>query len=207
MDDAQTIYRQEIEERLDSVAFHYKERDTARRHLQIYTGRDLHGTTSKTSDAKQITQRMRSAEISALSELVHLVDNFEKYLGSLGVSCKSLSVITNSKPYKVAANFINTRKHGTYGRGKISAKTDIFTPIFHQTGTEAVEGDYLLDVKAYINFDGDLYMTDKVVDELIEMWRNFIRSHPGINLAAFEQKIREVADKQAGSAVYSARDA
>ncbi|MCX6030810.1 MAG: hypothetical protein NT169_16130 [Chloroflexi bacterium] len=196
------IYRQEVVDRLDRVAFYLEQREINRSQLESFCGIDSVPTCQKWQSLRNILDRLKSDEEAELAELVHLTDNVERYLGAMNQSRKQLAVVKEFKPYKVAANFVNTMKHGTSGAGQLSTRSDYSTLIMQQKSEVSQPSDTIIDAHNLINFDGVLYQAAELLEVLIRIWWMFLKYHTNLELGFFDKRIGEVLGQRQNLSVY-----
>jgi len=202
---AQEITSNEIGDRLNKIAFHFEERDKFRADLTQFSGSDCDPTASNHGELERAIVRIQSEELNILSELFHLHDNVTKYFQVHGLKTSELGVIDNFKPYRVAANYVNTQKHGTRGRNQTSAKLDYHALVYERATAVPSPADKLLDVRSLINFEGKLLESADVIECLIRIWEMFLRHHTEVDVAPFVSRIGAVLARRQGGSVYSAR--
>lgn len=200
MSEAQKVHQKEIEDRLDKIAFHFNERDLATTSLQQYSGEDYYLAGENSKQVKRIVDLIHRAEDSALSD-VHLMDNVQKYFRSGNLKQKQLIVLKEFVPYKVAAAYVNTMKHGTAGGGQVSAKADYWCFLFSRQSEKPQPSDPIVGDQAFINFDGRLFAADNIMEALIRIWEMFLRFHTTIDTQPFQNRIGEVLKRR--PAIYS----
>src|SRR5205085_7366389 len=116
-----TLVSKEIRERLARVALHFEERRRVAAKLSAYSAADRHASRTESlrnSELNRICLRLRAEENSALSELVHLVDNVATYLQIIGQPRAALDSIERFRVFRVAGALVNAHKHGVQGRNK-----------------------------------------------------------------------------------------
>lgn len=89
---AHEITQKEVEERLSKIAFYFEERNSVRKNLERFTEGDYKPASPQFEEMKRVLDRIESAELSLLSELVHLTDNVKKYFKAHGLNQKELAV-------------------------------------------------------------------------------------------------------------------
>lgn len=202
---AQKIVEKDISDRLNKIAFHFEERFNIRIQFEKFTAADYVFKTSKTEKVKRVLTRIQSEELSLLIELVHLLDNLKKYLKLYQLNMADLRLVEKSKQYIFAANFVNTHKHGSRGRNKPSAIIDYYCPIILQEGEKPKPSDRLLDIRAFINFEGDLFDSVILFEELVQIWMRFLFDHTSIDIKQFQSRINTVLIQTKTGSRYSAK--
>ena len=202
-DKKKTALEKDIVDRLETIAFHFEERDTLSKDLTQYTSADLNTTSARYSSLKRLLTRIETQEVDALYELVHLQDNAKKYLEAIGSRPTDIKAVDEFRSFRVAANYVNTHKHGIRGRNAKSAKHDYTYFFVNQKGNKNSEGDPLIGVSNAINYDGRLATSTDIILDLIIAWEMFIKYHTRIDIAAFNQRIDAVRARHHGEAMYS----
>jgi hypothetical protein len=187
---------QDIKQRFDKIIFHIEERDKICPQFSSYTSDDHKPDSSKRSDLEKLILKTTSEEISALYELVHLMDNIKKLFKLLGKSEKNISVIEKNKSYRMAANFVNTHKHGVRGRNQKSAYIAFYVEFFRASTNQYI------NAHPVINLDGNLKKAGELIRELIKVWLSFLKKYTDINLASFEVRYSAIIEKEANWPVY-----
>lgn len=78
---AQEIVIGEVSARLNSIAFHYEERDRIRAELPNFSVQDH---SDANSELPRLWKRIENEELSTLYELSHLAENVRKYFDVFG---------------------------------------------------------------------------------------------------------------------------
>ncbi|MHB8845428.1 MAG: hypothetical protein ACYC7L_11865 [Nitrospirota bacterium] len=193
----------DIYERLGGIAFYYEERDDLNKELAQYTGVDVNPSSVKYGNLQRLLFQIKTQEVNALYELVHLKDNVSKYLEAFGSGVDDIKVIDEFKLFRMAANFVNTHKHGIRGRNAKSAKHDYTVFAFKRKGDKSSPDDPIVRVINYINFDGILTPARDVILYLIKAWQMFLKYHTKIDLDPFSRRISMVRSRHEGESTYS----
>jgi hypothetical protein len=128
-----------------------------------------------------------------------------KYFHVCKLDVTKLKEIEEFKPHKVAANFVNVHKHGSRGRNRPNAKIDYEAPIFIQRGNKPESSDKLVDIRSLINFEGVLFDSMEIVEDLIRFWETFLCHHTKIDIKPFVSRIGAVLALREGKSQYSAK--
>jgi hypothetical protein len=195
---AQELIDKDIAARLSKIAFHFEERDSLNTNLRCFTVHDCDPAAPTNSDLRRTITRIQTEELSTLYELVHLMDNVTKHYDAYGLAKSELTVVGQFRPFRAAANYVNTHKHGTRGRNKASAKLDYHALIFERTSKMSNPAGKIVGVCSIINFDGKLLQAMDVVESLIRIWELFLRHHTEIDLKPFTDRIAAVFKKHHG---------
>ncbi len=201
---AMETVQKEILDRLNKIAFHFEERDDLCAQLPNFHQADLMENTPRKDEFEKLNIKIHNAELSILYEIVHLKDNVDTYLKISGKSSKEIDVIDQFKPYRIAANFINTHKHGIRGKNAKSAKLDYTVFIYKQLLEKPQPDDNIIGIINVLNYDGDVFTTIDLIIDLTRAWDMFLRYHTNIDTESYWEKICKVRARNNGKAVYSA---
>ncbi len=193
----------EIKERLSFIVSISEELDRLRNDLSRFTQAETHPAPAKNKDLEELLLKIKSQEVSILSELVHLRENIKKHARARGGKTDELKAIDEFKPYRIASNFVNAHKHGTSGY-RPSAKIDYTSFCFERVGRDPSPKDPLIAVTAIINYDGDLRQTEVLILDLMLVWRLFFKYHMEIDVEFFNRRIRAISERIQKSSYYSA---
>lgn len=197
------VIEKEIKERFSSIVSIFEELDELRSNLSKFTLFDTYPAPAKNEKLEKLLFKIKRQEVAILSELVHLKDNTIKYMRVSGRNKAELEVIDEFKPYRIASNFVNAHKHGTSGKNRPSAKIDYSTFYFKQTGSNPAPNDPLIGMSSIINYAGDLRQTEKLIMELMFVWRLFFKYHMEIDVESFNDRIRAVSECIQKTSFYS----
>ena len=193
----------DIIDRLNTIAFHFEERDTLSKELKQYKGADLESSSARYENLKRLLTRIEQQEVDALYELVHLQDNVKKYLVAIGSRLADIKAIDEFRSFRVAANYVNTHKHGIRGRNAKSAKHDYTYFFFDRKGDKSSPDDPIVGVGNVINYDGSLTPATDIILNLIIAWEMFIKYHTQIDIFTFNRRIEAVRLRHQGEVMYS----
>lgn len=199
MSKAKDLIVKEITDRLSEIALHFEERLKARNELRRFCGRDT--APGACPHLRRVIQRIFVEELGALYGLVHLKDNVTKFLNITGRSVSDLGVIEGLRLFRVAANFVNTHKHGARGKNAKSANADYVVHFFERKGGDASLDDPLIDVAHIINFEGELESAIDMALELLKLWEAFLRSKLQIDTSELCQRMNLLIEPN--TSVYS----
>ena len=183
---------EELGQRLQKIAFHFKQREELRVELETCTPSTNSVNPMADEKIAKLVTKINNEEIGMLYELVHLKDNVEKYLKVFKQSPGDLDVIDKFKPFRVASNYVNTHKHGSRGGNRPSAKHEYTITLYAKSAKEASPSDRMDDVRAMINFEGELFDSIVLAEALIRIWELFLRYHTTHDLSKFLEKINQV---------------
>jgi hypothetical protein len=181
----------EIHSRLDNIALHVESRHRYRQEFESYIGADCDPSSASNTPLNRVSKRVENEDIRALYELVHLQDNVKKYLSITGTDPSEVDFVDKFRGFRVAANFVNTHKHGIRGRNAKAAKIDYHWIVFAQNGAEPTINDRIRDSIAMINFEGQLHGIHQLVMDVIAIWRLFFKYHTKLEIEAFDKRIDE----------------
>ena len=195
----------ELADRLVKIAFHFQQREDTRTKLEECdpTGQSV----NPMQDQKigEYATRINNEEVSMLYELVHLKDNVEKYFKVFQQNLSELDVIDKFKPFRVAANYVNTHKHGTRGGNRPSAKHEYTITLHAKPAEEASPTDKVCDIRSMINYEGELFDSVELIETLIRIWEMFLRYHTKHDLSQFIEQINRVFACRKGDWLFSSR--
>jgi hypothetical protein len=118
---------------------------------------------------------------AVLSELVHLSDNTRKLMIACDENPQQLKFLEDLHCYRVAACFVNTRKHGIRGRNKTSAVADY---------EFVVRGEgKVIFVDWVINYKGAAWQATLLIEDLLQLWEIFLRYYTTIEFPDFRKHI------------------
>jgi hypothetical protein len=117
---------------------------------------------------------------------------------------KEINVIDLFKPYRIAANFVNTHKHGIKGRNAKSAKIDYTVFVFDRKSEKPRAEDTVIGIITILNYDGEVFPTIDLIIDLTRAWDMFLRYHTDIDTESYWEKICKVRARNEGKSVYSA---
>jgi hypothetical protein len=160
--------------------------------------RQLVGKRLTASASKRLQDRCSSDEVSLLYELVHLYDNVKSFFTATHEDIKIQSSVDNNEDFKLAANFVNSHKHGPRGRNQKSSYISCYL--------EAVEakGNDVVDIKSVINYNGKLTVALDLAEKLIDMWNSFLEKNSDLNLINFKKRIVKARRIPTGMSLYIA---
>ncbi len=188
----------DITDRLNTIAFHFEERDALSKELTQYTGADLKSSSARYANLKRLLTRIEQQEVDALYELVHLQDNVKKYLAAIGSISAEIKAIDEFRSFRVAANYVNIHKHGIRGRNAKSAKHDYTYIFYDRKGDKSLPDDPIDEVANVINYDGSLIPATDIILHLIIAWEMFIKYHTQIDFVTFNRRIDAVRSRHQG---------
>jgi hypothetical protein len=192
----------EIGRRLANVAFYLEEREILRQRLAKYTGKTFHDVSNV--NAKRDQTRIRNVETSLLHELVHVTDSVRKWLDKQGRTLE-LAVLERFRPYRIGANLVNVLKHGVRGRNQDCAVIEFDFLLFEQAGDVATQDDRLLDVNAFVNYNGELFSLTQLIEDISYLWELFLRHHSQLSFTDFQVRLGRILLSRKGLSTYSAR--
>jgi hypothetical protein len=196
--------KREILDRLDNIAFHFDERDNICAELLKYNQADLLSETPKKVEFEKLKTKIDNSELAILYEIVHLKDNVDTYFKISNRNSKEINVIDLFKPYRIAANFVNTHKHGIKGRNAKSAKIDYTVFVFDRKSEKPRAEDTVIGIITILNYDGEVFPTIDLIIDLTRAWDMFLRYHTDIDTESYWEKICKVRARNEGKSVYSA---
>jgi hypothetical protein len=202
---AEELIEKELSDRLEKIAFHFKQRDDIREELEKYSPADPSGDPMKDTKIKDFVTRLQNEEVSMLYELVHLKDNVEKYFNVFRQNIGELDVIDKFRPFRVASNFVNTHKHGTRGRNRPSAKHDYSVLIFSRPSSKPVSEANVVDARSMINYEGEVFDSMELIEVLSRIWEMFLRYHTTHDPTPFVEILNIVYARRKGDGVHSAK--
>lgn len=200
---AQEIVDREVTNRLNEIAFHFKQRDSVRSELESYRREDTAEDPPANKNIRELVTRMQNEELHILYELAHLYNNINRYFEAYGLNKSELEVVNKFKPFRVASNYVNTHKHGTRGGNRPSAKVDYCVWIFEQEGEKPKASDPICDVASLINYGGELYDCVELIESLIRIWDLFLKYHTHLDIQTFELKIGTVFTRRKDQTLYA----
>lgn len=190
----------DITDRLNLIAFHFEERNFHSKSLRQFSTVDKQSQSPRYENLERLLTRIEKEEIDALYELVHLEDNIKKYLAVIGSEPKEINAIDKFKSFRIAANYVNTHKHGIRGKNSKSAKHD-YTFFFSQKrGEDDSHDDPIIGVENVINFDGSLFRTTNIILDLIIAWEMVIKYHTKIDAGTYFQRIDKAREENSRGA-------
>jgi hypothetical protein len=193
----------DILNRLDNISLHYEERDTLNIDLTKFTSADIAANAARKNDLDRTLKRIKNEEIYTLYELVHLKDNVDKYFATINISADEINVIDAFRPFRVAANFVNTHKHGVRGKNAKTALIDYTLFIFAKKGETQSPDDPIAGVIPVINFDGDLHFSKDCINDLISVWILLLVNHTDIDVEPFNKNIRAIKSRKKATSTYT----
>ena len=202
---AKELIDKELTDRLLKVAFHFQQRDNIRAELDKCIPSNKSGDPLTDSKISELVTRIQNEEVNMLYELVHLRDNTEKYFKIFQQNLGELDVIDKFKPFRIASNYVNIHKHGTRGGNRPSAKHDYTVCIHAQNAEQPSAKGTLVDVRAMINYEGDLFDSVELIESLIRIWEMFLRYHTKHDLSQFVGMINSVFARREGKSIYSVK--
>lgn len=189
----------EISQRLGRVCFYFEERELLRPDLATYTGR-----TVESAGGKRAVTRIQEADAKLLYEAVHVSDTIAKWLHKQGRESE-LEVVQGFRPYTISANLVNVLKHGVRGRNHDCAVIDLWMQVFNRVGDEPAPDDVLLDVRGIVNFNGELFALNDLIEDVLQLWELFLRHHSRLDLTDFRVRVGKVLTSRIGLATYAAQ--
>ena len=189
------LLAQAVTVRLDKIAFHFKERERLKIELNDFTIKDFDNNAPSNEDLKRSVCRCINEEINALYELVHLYDNITSLINKSKGDILEIKEFAKDPDFRMAANFVNSHKHGPRGKNQKSAYIAFHQEIFI-AAKDGSGADRLLQIKPVINFDGTLKTTDEIIRKLISCWIIFTRKHTEISIANLESEFNVFLEKR-----------
>lgn len=180
--------RKDITDRLERVSIHLDQIDSLQDKLRQYAESDL----SKSAKREKLLYAEELATV--LYELVHLSDNARKLLTASNEDVQQLQFIEELTCYRVAACFINTRKHGIRGRNKASAVVD------YEFVASSEGKIHFFDL--LINYKGEAWQATNLIRDLLHVWEIFLRYYSTVEFPAFRSQIGNRFDAQKELSTY-----
>lgn len=197
------LLTQDVHTRLEKIVFHFEERERLRTELENYTVQDYKPESSRKKDLERSIFRCTSEDINTLYELVHLADNVTSLLRKTKGAVSHIKEIEKDVYFRMAANFVNSHKHGSRGRNQKSAYI-AFHQEFFLKAKDGSEADQLLQIKPVINFDGNLKTAEELIRKLIPMWLQFLVNHTEVGVTSLESTLQEQLKKEKSLSTYAA---
>ncbi len=200
---ALSYIEKDILNRLDNISVHYEERDKLNIELSKFTSADIADRATKKNDLERTLKRIKNEDTYTLYELVHLKDNVDKYFATLKINADEINVIDGFRPFRVAANFVNTHKHGVRGKNAKTAQIDYTLFIIAKMGEKQAPNDPIAGVIPVINFDGDLHFSKDCIKDLILVWTLLLANHTDINIESFNKSIETTKSRNKATSTYT----
>ena len=190
---ADEILSEDITSRLNCIALHFERREELCIGLKTYKICEYEQNAARSKEIQGLAEKIQTTEASILHELAHLMDNVKKYYNRNNLPEYELSVVKNFKPFRIAANFANVKKHCSRGRGKSNARIDFYA-LVEKSSKHGVSKDdaQLVDIQSIINIDGATHEVMDIADSLVRLWELFLRNHTDIDLSNFIRRIQKV---------------
>ncbi len=202
MIDPEEQYSAEVKERLAKIAFYLEQRDSHRRRLSLFRGSDFDPKSSQAKDFQAALQRLSLDDENTLSEIFHLREGVERYFTAQGIALDSLKAVSQSKPFKVIASFVNSVKHGTHGKGVLSTRTHSVVLHAVKRGPQSSASDPIHDARLLINYDGELLYASELASKVIFAWIVLFAEQPTNPFKEFEATVKRLNEKTAVLSVY-----
>ena len=199
-DERKKTLERDITDRLNLIAFHFEERNLHSKSLRQFSTADHQSQSTRYADLERLLTRIEKEEIDALYELVHLEDNIKKYLAVIGSEPKEINAIDKFKSFRIAANYVNTHKHGIRGKNSKTAKHDYTFFYSQKMGEDDSHDDPIIGVENIINFDGNIFQTTNIILDLIIAWEMVIKYHTKIDAGTYFQRIDKVREENSRGA-------
>jgi hypothetical protein len=185
--------------RLDKITFHFEERDNLCSELPLYTRVDTESETIKSKDLRRLLARIQNEEFNIFHELVYLKGDVDKYFNVFGLNIKETGMVVEFKPYRIAANFVDTQR--TQESNGVPANKKYYTLVFKVSEGKSASNNPITAYISFINYEGNLIPSIDLILDLIKIWDMFLINHTDIDVKDFEQRFHNVKNRQT---VYSA---
>lgn len=165
------LHKKEISDSIQRSIHNLEEREKIRRRLALFNG-DAMGT-----NAPGLARELASIETfedAAIQETVHIIDKVQKLYAALKMNVKDVKRIEKSRQHKVAANYVNTKKHGYSARRGLVSVADFSTALFFKVSSDPKPSDPIIDVVREINFEGEVVPLTPLVVRLLKEWIQFL---------------------------------